>query len=145
MKLCLIVLVLVAGVLSLKAFVSAIEARHGSSERGEAYVTLFYGDNLLSVRVLGLSLKLTCTQREMVVLCTDEVSEENRKLLEDDGWTVKLIKSIYKKYLEQFDTKFSIWTLTEYRRIVYLSLIHISEPTRRYAISYAVFCLKKKN
>ena len=28
--------------------------------------------------------------------------------------------------------------------LVYLSLIHISEPTRRYAISYAVFCLKKK-
>ena len=26
-----------------------------------------------------------------------------------------------------------------------LSLRHISEPTRRYAISYAVFCLKKKN
>ena len=25
-----------------------------------------------------------------------------------------------------------------------LSLIHISEPTRRYAISYAVLCLKKK-
>ena len=25
----------------------------------------------------------------------------------------------------------------------HLSLIHISEPTRRYAISYAVFCLKK--
>ena len=29
--------------------------------------------------------------------------------------------------------------------IISLSLIHISEPTRRYAISYAVFCLKKKN
>ena len=28
--------------------------------------------------------------------------------------------------------------------VVGLSLIHISEPTRRYAISYAVFCLKKK-
>ena len=26
-----------------------------------------------------------------------------------------------------------------------LSLIHISEPTRQEAISYAVFCLKKKN
>ena len=26
-----------------------------------------------------------------------------------------------------------------------LSLIHISEPTRRVVISYAVFCLKKKN
>ena len=29
-------------------------------------------------------------------------------------------------------------------KAVALSLIHISEPTRRYAISYAVFCLKKK-
>eukprot|EP00658_Telonema_sp_P-2_P060285 TRINITY_DN49239_c0_g1_i1.p1 TRINITY_DN49239_c0_g1~~TRINITY_DN49239_c0_g1_i1.p1 ORF type:complete len:111 (-),score=15.44 TRINITY_DN49239_c0_g1_i1:53-385(-) len=31
-------------------------------------------------------------------------------------------------------------------RVVYnLSLIHISEPTRLLSISYAVFCLKKKN
>eukprot|EP00658_Telonema_sp_P-2_P058407 TRINITY_DN46887_c0_g1_i1.p1 TRINITY_DN46887_c0_g1~~TRINITY_DN46887_c0_g1_i1.p1 ORF type:complete len:151 (+),score=29.16 TRINITY_DN46887_c0_g1_i1:116-568(+) len=28
---------------------------------------------------------------------------------------------------------------------LYLSLIHISEPTRLLSISYAVFCLKKKN
>ncbi len=28
--------------------------------------------------------------------------------------------------------------------LVVLSLIHISEPTRQEAISYAVFCLKKK-
>ena len=27
----------------------------------------------------------------------------------------------------------------------FLSLIHISEPTRQAEISYAVFCLKKKN
>src|SRR5664279_1767463 len=30
------------------------------------------------------------------------------------------------------------------RAPIYLSLIHISEPTRRTPISYAVFCLKKK-
>src|SRR5665647_3890093 len=29
--------------------------------------------------------------------------------------------------------------------VLNLSLIHISEPTRRTPISYAVFCLKKKN
>src|SRR5674536_372517 len=29
--------------------------------------------------------------------------------------------------------------------VSYLSLIHISEPTRLLSISYAVFCLKKKN
>src|SRR5660398_300357 len=44
------------------------------------------------------------------------------------------------------DAKFSTWL----HRIVvntaydYLSLIHISEPTRLRRISYAVFCLKKK-
>mgnify|MGYP007068836571 CR=1 FL=1 len=31
------------------------------------------------------------------------------------------------------------------RTLVTLSLIHISEPTRLLSISYAVFCLKKKN
>ena len=30
------------------------------------------------------------------------------------------------------------------RELDELSLIHISEPTRQEAISYAVFCLKKK-
>ena len=36
---------------------------------------------------------------------------------------------------------------TQYKRAVdqALSLIHISEPTRLLSISYAVFCLKKKN
>src|SRR5678815_5817041 len=29
-------------------------------------------------------------------------------------------------------------------KLIYLSLIHISEPTRLLSISYAVFCLKKK-
>src|SRR5678815_207435 len=31
------------------------------------------------------------------------------------------------------------------RQPLVLSLIHISEPTRLLSISYAVFCLKKKN
>src|SRR5678810_171431 len=31
-----------------------------------------------------------------------------------------------------------------FQAISYLSLIHISEPTRQAEISYAVFCLKKK-
>src|SRR5678816_2826453 len=35
-------------------------------------------------------------------------------------------------------------TVQVYRKDLYLSLIHISEPTRLLSISYAVFCLKKK-
>src|SRR5664279_5803939 len=34
--------------------------------------------------------------------------------------------------------------IRDYGMAVYMSLIHISEPTRRTPISYAVFCLKKK-
>ena len=35
--------------------------------------------------------------------------------------------------------------LSQCDAILLLSLIHISEPTRLLSISYAVFCLKKKN
>src|SRR5664280_3505089 len=34
--------------------------------------------------------------------------------------------------------------MAEYEAALILSLIHISEPTRPYSISYAVFCLKQK-
>src|SRR5665647_554173 len=34
--------------------------------------------------------------------------------------------------------------ITKPDKVLWLSLIHISEPTRRTPISYAVFCLKKK-
>ena len=37
------------------------------------------------------------------------------------------------------DENNSLWS-----QVLYLSLIHISEPTRQAEISYAVFCLKKK-
>src|SRR5665647_612232 len=36
------------------------------------------------------------------------------------------------------------WHVLPSAGVQYLSLIHISEPTRRTPISYAVFCLKKK-
>src|SRR5678816_1101348 len=36
-------------------------------------------------------------------------------------------------------------TKPNHPHIIGLSLIHISEPTRLLSISYAVFCLKKKN
>ena len=102
--------------------------KEGCGSKQEAYVTLLYGDgdNLLSVRVLGLSLKLSCTKREMVVICTKEASLESRRILENDGWTIKQVESIgcpYTNCPKQFSmtlTKYLIWTLTEYRRVVFL-------------------------
>ena len=121
----LLSLVVVAG-LAADREADAREIKNGASGKGEAYMTLLYGDYLLSVRVLGFSLRLSGTQREMIVLCTEEISLESRKILEHDGWTVKSIKTLsspYKNYYKRFDkvfTKLLIWTLIEYRRIVYL-------------------------
>ena len=115
--------VLVVGMCSLTTAESPTrELRHRHGCKREAYVTLLYGDgdyDLLPVRVLGLSLKLSCTRHEMVVLCTENVSAESRRILESDGWTVKTIATPYANYPKQF-SKFLIWTLTEYRRIVFM-------------------------
>ena len=94
----------------------------------EAFVTLLYGDGdyVLSVRVLGLSLKQSGTQHEMIVLCTDEVSMTSRRILEEDGWTIMQAESIgcpYTNCPKQYSKIFSrylIWTLIDYRRIVFL-------------------------
>ena len=47
--------------------------------------------------------------------------------------------------LHETTSNYPPYNLVQVSNVEYrLSLIHISEPTRRYAISYAVFCLKKK-
>eukprot|EP00831_Metopus_contortus_P023779 TRINITY_DN20900_c0_g1_i4.p2 TRINITY_DN20900_c0_g1~~TRINITY_DN20900_c0_g1_i4.p2 ORF type:complete len:134 (+),score=34.27 TRINITY_DN20900_c0_g1_i4:58-459(+) len=51
----------------------------------------------------------------------------------------KVPSSVTKKSMEQFNR----WIKDNQKQ--FLSLIHISEPTRPLYISYAVFCLKKKN
>ena len=57
------------------------------------------------------------------------------------------------KLISVLDGGFKKWTnekrlttkeIVSFDRSKYLSLIHISEPTRQAEISYAVFCLKKK-
>ena len=124
MKLFIVVMLLLALVEAFSAIQHEEKQRKSSKE--EAYATLLYGDYLLSVRVLGQSLKRSGTQREMVVLCTEEVSKKSRKILEDDGWTVKSISALsspYKNYAKQYSkvfTKLLIWTLTDYRRIVFM-------------------------
>src|SRR5674476_299291 len=51
----------------------------------------------------------------------------------------------YRPFLFLYKCHASHWTCGSLSAILlYLSLIHISEPTRQAEISYAVFCLKKK-
>ena len=68
--------------------------------------------------------------------------------LQNDNDVQKLVTNLFKSTTPKgsqsndpfWDTAASMLLLA----LVFLSLIHISEPTRRTPISYAVFCLKKK-
>ena len=55
--------------------------------------------------------------------------------------------NIYTQHVKEISKNKDGWNLVwseEFEQESNLSLIHISEPTRRTPISYAVFCLKKK-
>ena len=54
--------------------------------------------------------------------------------------TKKLFRQVKRKKIDE-----SISIKEQVMKVHKLSLIHISEPTRQAEISYAVFCLKKKN
>ena len=69
--------------------------------------------------------------REIPLIATFEVVT-NAAAAPDSNYDLSLI----------FDFK-NMDDLNAYQK--HLSLIHISEPTRQAEISYAVFCLKKKN
>src|SRR5678815_5656083 len=62
--------------------------------------------------------------------------------IRDSCWSAWMRKSYVA--LTSFLALFSVVGLALYGLPFYLSLIHISEPTRLLSISYAVFCLKKK-
>src|SRR5665647_1954797 len=57
---------------------------------------------------------------------------------------LSLIKSDIRSFQQFGDFGRIVWRDRNADADVHLSLIHISEPTRRTPISYAVFCLKKK-
>ncbi|KAG9135904.1 hypothetical protein Leryth_002609, partial [Lithospermum erythrorhizon] len=59
--------------------------------KNEAYVTLLYGDEfLLGVRVLGKSIRDSGSNKDMVALVSDGVSEYANNLIQADGWIVEI-------------------------------------------------------
>ncbi|KAL3520978.1 hypothetical protein ACH5RR_019127 [Cinchona calisaya] len=98
-----------------------------SPPKGEAYVTLLYGDEfLLGVRVLGKSIRDTGSKKQMVVLVSDGVSDYAKKLLKADGWKVEKISllanpnQVRPKRFWGVYTKLKIFNMTKYKKVVYL-------------------------
>ena len=100
-----------------------------SGRTKDAYVTLQYGGFLLGARVLGKSLRDTGTEKDMIALCTETVSEEAKEVLKADGWQIRPAKNIENPYAKKSSrgsyfsgaySKLHMWNMTEYDRIVYL-------------------------
>ncbi|XP_004494729.1 inositol phosphorylceramide glucuronosyltransferase 1-like [Cicer arietinum] len=93
----------------------------------DAYVTLLYGDEfLLGVRVLGKSIRDTRSNKDMVVLVSDGVSDYAKNLLTADGWIVEQISllanpnRVRPKRFWGVYTKLKIFNMTNYKKVVYL-------------------------
>lgn len=68
------------------------------SSKEEAYVTLLYGDEfLLGVRVLGKSIRDTGSDKDMVALVSDGVSDYSKKLLK--VLSLKILSFSFKRCL----------------------------------------------
>ncbi|KAK7277805.1 hypothetical protein RJT34_22822 [Clitoria ternatea] len=103
------------------------EASLRSQRTDEAYVTLLYGDEfLLGVRVLGKSIRDTGSNKDMVALVSDGVSDYANILLQADGWIVERISllenpnQVRPKRFWGVYTKLKIFNLTVYKKVVYL-------------------------
>lgn len=119
LNLCVVFLVLLVSIQSGALF--------GSASTDEAYATLLYGDEfVLGVRVLGKSIRVTGSKKDMVVLVSDGVSDYAKKLLQADGWIVEMISllanpnQVRPKRFWGVYTKLKIFNMTNYKKVVYL-------------------------
>ncbi|CAN6840078.1 unnamed protein product, partial [Brassica oleracea] len=107
--------------------IALLNGSFGSESSKEAYVTLLYGDEfLLGVRVLGKSIRDTGSDKDMVALVSDGVSDYSKNLLKADGWKVEKISllanpnQVHPTRFWGVYTKLKIFNMTDYNKVVYL-------------------------
>src|SRR5660397_257228 len=90
---------------------------------------------------------MVVTDRDGLVALFRELPEDSRRLLKHDVTDESLVASWADEldYSRVFPLVAQVGDEIVADATLHLSLIHISEPTRLRRISYAVFCLKKKN
>ncbi|CAK9325957.1 unnamed protein product [Citrullus colocynthis] len=136
----------------IQSLVSAASSLSGSQSSDEAYVTLLYGDEfLLGVRVLGKSIRDTGSNKDMVALISDGVSEYAKRLLEADGWIVEKISllanpnQVRPSRFWGVYTKLKIFNMTDYRKVVYLDADTIVLKSIEDLFKCSKFCANLKH
>src|SRR5664279_596023 len=102
-------------------------------------------ERLLTVRIRRISLFDINKHREEMEKVKGDLAETRKNLKNLTKYVIGHLEELLAKYGPLYPrlTKSSRYDEVDAKEVA-LSLIHISEPTRRTPISYAVFCLKKK-
>ena len=91
---------------------------------------------------MNVNIPVNSTEKEVKVYSGRHYNTDRsvyKKFAEETGIKVRLIEAAGISLIERLKREGK-----NSQADLILSLIHISEPTRRRGISYAVFCLKKK-
>jgi lipopolysaccharide biosynthesis glycosyltransferase len=104
------------------------EAYVSPAPRREAYATILHSEQLYAcgAMVAAQSIRMAGSDRDMVALVDETISERHRSALEAVGWKVRTIRRIRNPrasrdaYNEWNYSKFWLWTLTEYDRVVFV-------------------------
>ncbi|KAK1582886.1 hypothetical protein Q3G72_019255 [Acer saccharum] len=138
------------GLLAIFFFSFQFRAAFASSE--QAYVTLLYGDEfLLGVRVLGKSIRETGSNKDMVVLVSDGVSDYAKKILQADGWKVEEISLLANPNQVRptrfwgVYTKLKIFNMINYKKVVYLDADTIVVKNIEDLFKCSKFCANLKH
>src|SRR5664279_5541049 len=139
----------------LNGFMLRTESEHDSYGAGHA------GTALSAALGMAVARDMSGGKEHIVALCGDaaftngmsfealnNIALQTKRLivvLNDNAWSIDKNVGAIAEYLHKIVTNPTVAAMHDRAAtMLELSLIHISEPTRRTPISYAVFCLKKK-
>ncbi|KAL6899774.1 hypothetical protein ACP4OV_006432 [Aristida adscensionis] len=104
------------------------EAPAAPAPEREAYATILHSEQLYACGAIAAaqSIRMAGSRRDMVALVDETIGARHRGALEAAGWKVRAIRRIRNPrasrdaYNEWNYSKFWLWTLTEYERVVFL-------------------------
>ncbi|KQJ99881.1 putative UDP-glucuronate:xylan alpha-glucuronosyltransferase 3 isoform X1 [Brachypodium distachyon] len=115
----------------LKALLGEAHAHATAPQRREAFATILHSEQLYACGAIVAAQSIRTSsapdvQRDMVALVDETISSRHRAALELAGWKVRTIRRIRNPraspdaYNEWNYSKFWLWTLTDYSRVVFL-------------------------
>lgn len=102
--------------------------RHSGNAPREAYATILHSAHVYvcGAIVAAQSIRITGSTRDLVILVDDSISDYHRGGLEAAGWKIHTIQRIRnpkaepEAYNEWNYSKFRLWQLTEYDKIIFI-------------------------